>query len=117
MHLMIDLETLGTASDCVVTQIGYVLFDEIVINFSGRVDPDPKNQILLGRSVTWETIAWWLQQEEAARKQMVENQGRMVGDCLQEFIQDIAMHCGWENVQGVWAHGTHFDVSIMENLF
>lgn len=73
MHLMIDLETLGTNPDCVVTQLGWALFnprpsitENIIIN-SGCIFFDPREQIKRNRTITWETFAWWLQQDKEAQ--------------------------------------------------
>lgn len=117
MHLMIDLETLGLDLNCVVTQIGYVAFDEMGIHFSGHLRPNLAEQSKMGRSISTDTFIWWLQQGDEARRSMGKEQDQLMYDCLLEFTQDIEMQFGWANIEGIWSHGMNFDLAIMENLF
>lgn len=63
MHIMIDVETLGTRPGSVVTNIGVCAFD---IEADGWADPgleiglNPQEQIDLGFKVDWDTIRWWM---------------------------------------------------------
>jgi exodeoxyribonuclease VIII len=120
MHLMIDLETLGLDSDCVVTQIGYVGFDPLFpgLNSSGILRPDPNEQMFARkRSVDWSTLKWWMQQSNEARESIIQNSDGPMLDCLEKFVRDIDVLVGWSNIQGVWSHGLTFDVTIMQHLF
>lgn len=116
MHLMIDLETLGTNPNCVVTQIGWALFDpkaQDMITESGCFYLSPAEQIKRGRSVTWDTIAWWLGQNEHARNKMANSQtAESVTETLGNFINNF----DWATIEGVWGHGATFDITIMEDL-
>lgn len=117
MHLMIDLETLSLEPNCVVTQIGYVLFDELAIHGSFLLRPDGEEQIKRGRSVSFSTFTWWLMQDEAARKSMATASKQSMFHCLSTFVQDIELNYGWDNIKQVWSNGLLFDIVIMENLF
>lgn len=121
MHLMIDLETLGTNPDCVVTQIGVCVFDINVlglIHWSENYRPDPNEQIFeRKRTITWDTFRWWMGQSNDARESMIKNAMGPMDDCLQMFINDVSMQFGWKDIEGVWSHGLTFDVAIMEHLF
>lgn len=117
MHLMIDLETLSLQPNCVVTQIGYVLFDELTIYGSFLLRPDPEEQIKRGRHVSFSTFSWWLKQDEPARLSMAKGSEMSMLDCLNLFIRDVQNACGWENVKQVWSNGLLFDVVIMQDLF
>lgn len=117
MHLMIDLETLSLKPNCVVTQIGYVLFDEVGQHGSFHLRPNAAEQIDRGRSVSFDTFSWWLMQSEDARKSMAKDGQDLMLDCLNNFINDIEMCAGWSNVKQVWSNGLLFDVNIMEDLF
>lgn len=117
MHLMIDLETLSLQPNCVVTQIGYVLFDEMSINGSYLLRPNAEEQIRRGRHVSFDTFSWWLKQDQAARESMAKLGKDLMEDCLKTFINDVEMECGWDNVKQVWSNGLLFDINIMQDLF
>lgn len=117
MHLMIDLETLSLKPNCAVTQIGYVLFDEMTVTNTFLLRPNAEEQINRGRSVSFDTFAWWLKQDQEARESMAKPGQDLMADCLSTFINDVEMCCGWNNVKQVWSNGLLFDVNIMEDLF
>lgn len=117
MHLMIDLETLSLQPNCVITQIGYVLFDEMTIQGSFLLRPDADEQIKRGRSVSFSTFSWWLLQDQAARESMAKGSKSAVIDCINAFIRDIENQVGWKNITHVWSNGLLFDVNIMQDLF
>ena len=70
MHLMIDVETLGTRPGSVVTNIGIVAFD---IEADGWADVgmeiplNPQEQMGLGFKADWSTIRWWMDQSREAQ--------------------------------------------------
>ena len=54
MNLMIDLETMGTKSDSIITQIGLVLFDRDKIVSEFKVNVDINDSLRRGLSVEGE---------------------------------------------------------------
>ena len=69
-HLMIDLETLGTAADSVILSVGAVKFDlhSTAIDdhgFYGSISID--SNFDAGRRVSEDTLLWWLKQPAAAQ--------------------------------------------------
>lgn len=124
MHLMIDLETLGTDTNCVVTQIGYCLFDldkPKSILFFDELHLDPQEQINYHRTITWPTLCWWNEQGEAARNNMF-GKGKhpifKLREALVTFKSRVEQTAGsWNNIEGVWGHGISFDIMIMQDLF
>lgn len=118
MHIMIDLETLGTNTDTIVTQIGFCVFDYISIKSSENMRPDPNEQIFdKKRTMTWSTFKWWMGQSNEARESMIKDAHGSMNDCLCSFVNDIESQYGWASIEGVWSHGLTFDVAIMEHLF
>lgn len=115
---MLDLETLALSPKAVVTQIGFALFD--LEPSSGAIGGiiergcfflNPEDQINnFGREVNWSTVAWWLTQEEAARKQMAEL-GEFTRAVLEKFNIIFS-----SDIKNVWGNGSHFDIPIMESL-
>lgn len=116
MHLMIDVETLGTRPGSVVWQIGVVAFD---IEMRGNLDQgielglNPQEQIDLGFKVDWSTIRWWMEQSREAQAAMPK-----VGLPLEvalAFVRDYVER--WGPVEGVWGNGPDFDLTAMTTLF
>jgi len=117
MHILVDLETLSTRINCVITQIGWCAFDpasEGVMWHESR-RPEIDDQLRrLKRVMDYDTISWWLKQAEDARKGMYES----IPDCsLEEFLSSFAHQYNWKDVEGVWSHGLGFDVVILENAY
>lgn len=116
--VMIDLETLGTDPDCPVLSIGAVVFDikkKIVAKWNPfHVVLDVDSQISDGRKPSGSTIKWWMQQDSAA-KIVFEGVRLSPVEALNNFIL-------WVDINDLrafnfWGNGSHFDISIMENLF
>lgn len=88
MHLMIDIETLSTAVDAAITQIGLAPFridgtdpleDGVLINV------DPQSCIDLGMRVDWSTTHWWMMQSREARDALPRpGEGLPLPDALDE---------------------------------
>lgn len=111
-HVMLDLETLGTAADSVIVSIGAVRFD------LNTIDDDAfytaisiESNLALGRKVSGATLAWWMQQSDAARK--VFNEPSIALDTALEELKD------WfkgEDCQ-IWSNGAAFDIPMIEHAF
>lgn len=113
MDIMIDIETLGTRTDCPVISIGAVAFDLNKIYDKFYIALDVKDQIDSGkRKVDADTIKWWMSQGDAAKKVFKENfKDNSVG--LSEFAYWIITFKGEKYV---WGNGATFDISILESL-
>ena len=129
--LMIDLETLGTRKTSAIRQIGLVAFNakpgtppamlerQIIVDVDSQTD--------LGATVDWDTIAWWFQQEQAARDSMV---GKFGGESIHRacdvvnsfwdqafYVETHPKDPDFDTFERVWGHGPSFDVAILENMF
>lgn len=65
---MMDIETLDVLGSSVVTQLAVVVFDEsgfIVERYQRNIDAQA--QIDLGRTISWETLKFWMEQPDSAR--------------------------------------------------
>jgi exodeoxyribonuclease VIII len=86
-------------------------------NFSAHIEP--QSCLDLGMTVAWSTIAWWLQQPEAARMEMVR------ADTAMHLAEALIVLKRWlEAVSGgnskelfVWGHGATFDISLLEDAY
>lgn len=122
-HIMVDLETWGTAPGCDIRSIGAVVFDPVagtlgdefyvnVLNptFADGVSSAPKYPLTRDPS----TIEWWSQQSEAAQR-------RLTTDVV-DLKFGLARFADWwwqveqptgERSCTFWAHGPHFDEAIL----
>jgi len=121
----VDLETLGTRSGSVITQIGLCAFNQRPTSggtaaLSGvNILVNPQSAITCGLTVDWSTISWWLQQNEEARVKMATQKGRTLPDALWaviKFMEDMALG-GDTKLLRVWGHGAGFDITLLECAF
>lgn len=116
-ELMIDLETLGTTADCVVLSIGACFFDtetkEVGPTF--LLNPNVEQQTTIGRKVNANTLKWWLEQDEKAKKVFSEP-SFAIEDTLNLLSSWITTNDPKSEVR-VWGNGSTFDISILENLY
>lgn len=114
LHVMLDLETLGTSTLAAIHEIGWALFriedDAGVMLNQGSILVDPQSCIHRGMWVEWEAVAFWLKQEMA-------EPGQDLNGALMEL--DKVFHSFNENQElaGVWSHGASFDVPILETAY
>lgn len=110
MHIMIDLETLGTRPGCAIASIGAVAFDPnlgaVTETFYAAIDLDSCERAGLKAEIG--TVGWWLRQGDAARAALFENT-EPLGHALERFALWFRRQGGRE----VWAHGATFDPPIL----
>ncbi len=111
-EIMVDLETMDTKPTAAIVAIGAVafcdgeIFDEFYVNVSLQDNVD------CGRTISGDTIMWWMSQSDAAR-------GALKRDCSSLWA---ALHqfSGWLQANGVelvWGNGAAFDNVILEDAF
>lgn len=123
---MIDVETLGTDPDCVVLSVGIVFFNiNEEDNYETLDDPkrsvyfalNPQEQIDMGRSVTFQTIDWWQEQDVMARKVFKECLKLDKADADNSDILRRIMHTLGECKDiCLWGNGSGFDNPIWNSL-
>ncbi len=113
-HLMIDLETLGTAANAPIVAIGAVFFDpetgEIGDTFDAAIDIADAMQY--GRA-SGDTIKWWLGQSDPARQKVARGRHKAVP--VFEKFHDFCLKHG-DDVHP-WGNGSSFDISMLEYAF
>lgn len=127
-HLIIDLETLGFASDCVVLSLGATVFtfdtsrpndyeqyilDGFYVKFDAREQADHWK-----RTMDDDTIEWWRTQPEDARavtRPSADDVGLV--DAMNQFNDWITKSgYDWKN-SFVWSRGTYFDFPKLEHIY
>lgn len=128
MDLMIDLETFGSGPKAVIASIGAVLFDYNEppnMNFTDRQfyrKIDARTQP--GREFNADTIYFWMNQPDAARKELtpVFKEGERKPDHsnlvpLATALQELTSFCEKNKVEKLWCYGATFDHSILMDAY
>ena len=113
MHIMVDLETLGTNSNAPIISIGAVAFNmkEIVSEFYANVDFD--SAVKMG-DVDGSTVAFWFKQEKEAREKFFDGAQMSLFEALSKFYDFVN---SIDSLEGVWGNGASFDNTILVNAF
>ena len=108
---MIDLETLDITPSSVILSIGAVKFNGNGITQEFYQNVCPESCKRLGMTTSQETIDWWNQQGEDAKKRLEDNKID-IADALKKLNE-------WYGETGVdtWGNGAGFDVPILEHAY
>ena len=119
-HVSFDIETLDTTSSALVLSIGAVKFnledDEAYDEIKDDSDRcfyaslELQTQIDAGRTISADTLGWWMNQSREAQKVFTENKFDTVG-----ALCDLATFCKGTNF--AWGNGNMFDNIIIRNLY
>lgn len=118
MDVMIDLETLATVPDAIVVSIGAIAFDieNGVLGQTFYMAPSVSEQIENGRRLDPDTLKWWMNQSDAA-KRVFNEKSKPVANVLTTMTQWYkSIPAETKKIQ-VWGNGSSFDISIMEHIF
>lgn len=112
MHIMVDLETMGTRPDAPITAIGAVAFaeDGIIDTFYRVVDL--KSSVDAGATIDPGTVMWWMEQSDEARSALAEP-----GMSIREALVEFAGFTGDFLEAGVWGNGASFDNVILSEAY
>lgn len=114
-HIMVDLETMGTAPGSAIVSLGAVAFDPV----AGTLGEEFYRVIDLascqraGLTIDAGTLVWWLRQSEAARAELVRDDATALPTVLGWFAT------WWRRQQGqfIWGHGANFDEPLLRAAF
>ena len=109
--LMLDIETMSTASNAAISSIGAVLFDPHGdwLGDTFHVDVCLASCKAFGLDFDPATFIWWLGREEAARQAFVQGQAGAVP--LDGAIYQLARFVPKDTQ--VWCNGASFDFPIL----
>ena len=113
-HMMVDLETMAVSPNAVVLTLGAVHFNPYGNGYSDklylRFDLDDQDR--LGREIDPNTLDWWSKQDPKVMEEAFSTEDRVpLADAIDQF-HNFAWGC-----QAFWAHGSLFDIAILENLY
>lgn len=130
MHIMIDLETLGTKPSAPIMQIGLAAFQLLpitegnipdgaaaLITASTTINIAVQDHIIRGRvKVDEETVKWWKRQDPRAIDSLTNPPAvgiHLAGGLLREFVK---LYAPDEEGRRVWYNGAVFDGGLLEIL-
>ena len=130
MHIMLDLETMGTRPDAPIIAIGAVAFvsptqltglegakseipGQVVASFYANVDL--QSAVTTGATIDPSTVMWWLKQSDEARAAF-DAKGVDILTALGQFSEWFAAHAG-DSCDGVWGNGASFDNVILSESY
>jgi len=117
IDIMVDLETLGTTSDCTVFQIGAVAFDiwtgEIIntLDISSDITKDKDFR------VDPETLMWWLKTDKELLFNILENNNSIDSYDMFDYFKWWTLslkNSGLTNIY-LWGNGILFDNKIIQD--
>ena len=113
MHVMIDLETMGTRPNAPIIAIGAVMFDgnEILDRFYTNIDLESAVEDG-GAVVDPKTVLWWMEQADEARSALRDNKKKVL-TALYEFRDWLKP----VDPDGVWGNGASFDNILLSETY
>lgn len=120
LDVMVDLETLGTTADSAILSIGAVRFNihgdsvphEGPDTFYAEVSID--SNIKRGRRIDGSTLAWWMQQDQAARRVFTNKFKPDLTAALEVFVDWFAA-AGRAAETRLWSNGADFDIPMLNH--
>lgn len=104
--VMLDIETMGTHPSAPIVAIGAVYFDSEIKDTFYRTIKLSTNK----GKIDGDTVVWWLQQSEEARKDIINAKTPLV-DALLAFSEWLP-----KGVE-VWGNGSNFDNVILRSAY
>lgn len=114
MHIMIDIEAMGSAPDGIILSIGAYAFDFVDPaywqGFYSVVDP---NQ---GRTAGYKESLFWIQQPEAIRNTLFGDVPKVV---LKEALNELGYFIRLHSTKStkIWANGIQFDLAMLRHAY
>lgn len=118
-HVMLDLETMDVKTSAIILSLAAICFDPTSgkhirtiyrkIDLDSYQANDVKNQF----TFSGETMKWWMNQCEEARKEAFGGNDRVP---LKEALNDFVLWCrkvSENKTIKIWSHGSVFDVAII----
>jgi len=126
MHVMLDLETMGTRPDAPIIAIGAVAFvpdrqhKDGDVDFGGIVSPfyltvDLGSAVKTGAVIEPSTVMWWMKQSDEARGAFDREDAYTLTSALAEFQKWIDSLDA--EIVGLWGNGATFDNVILRQSY
>lgn len=120
MHIMLDLESLGTNSYAAILSVGAVAFDpwSKEVNYSFHMGVTLESALKYGR-VDASTLEWWLTNPdlEDARYSLAKLAKEDLDNVLFGFAEWVRSVSNGENARAIWGNGAVFDNVVLSNAY
>lgn len=114
-HLMADIETVDTRPTAAIVSVAFLLFDPIAREqkevYSANLDIG--EQLALGRTLSADTVTWWMQQDIAARKKAFAPDAIIEAEHVRNVIRSILED---RTIEHIWANDPDFDCTILRDF-
>lgn len=120
MHVMLDLETLGTKPGCAVVSIGACVFNMGGVQEKFYRPIDITKKIANGHlAMDPGTVVWWMGQSPEARAVFSDPERVSTYDAINDFrswwVDMELKHLSDSHY--IWCHGATFDAPILEAVY
>ena len=115
MHVMIDIETMGTRPNAPIISIGAVAFDADGITSEFYANVSLGSAVRSGAAIDPNTVMWWMRQNKSAQDAFNDAQAQTVR--LGDALVNMDLWIDWSTVKGVWGNGATFDNVIMRESY
>ena len=116
MHIMIDLETMGTSPTAPIISIGATAFDAEGIKDRFYLVVDLKSAVDAGAVMEPSTVIWWMEQSDEARAALT-GEGVKIERALSEFRTFVDVLSHRHGLSGVWGNGAGFDNILLAEAY
>lgn len=110
-HIMLDLETMGTAPGSAIVQIGAVEFSIYKVGDPLLITVSLESCVAAGMRIDPSTVMWWMRQSDAARQALLTDSVP-----IREGLQSFADWVGKEKVC-IWGDGAAFDNALLASAY
>lgn len=115
LHIVLDLESMGTQSDAAIISIGASVMDHPKQVFHNAVDL--VDSVKHGGTMNPQTILWWMEQSQEARNSF--RYGSPLVTVLQLFttwVKAVSELAGCEK-PSIWGNGVDFDNVVLKSAY
>jgi hypothetical protein len=113
MHIMIDIETMGTRPTAPIVSIGAVAFDGNGITRDFYRVVNLESAVAGGGIIEPGTVMWWLTQSDEARAALTHD----IDEPLDDVLEAFALWATATTIDGVWGNGATFDNVLVAEAY
>jgi hypothetical protein len=117
--MQVDCEALALTANAVVLSIGACTYDMDGIKSSIELFPSVSPQVAAGREIDDDTLMWWFDRPDAARKNIVKGERQPLNIIADEFVEwanDQRSIAGGKEKMWFSAYGNDFDLPLVNSL-
>lgn len=124
IHIVLDLETMGTKQDAAIIEIGMVIFNHmgqretanVIEQWSSAVRLE--SSIMRGGTVSPGTIEWWMATERTeARDNWIASPKLGILVALNAVAARILKYSAINPLPLIWGNGVNFDNAILKSAY